>query len=52
MNNLLCRFRQNQEALQSNQSAIEDDSMKFPDVAQLSGVRQITVANCGAPLAK
>ncbi len=32
-----------QESLQSNQSAIEDDSVKFPDVAQLSGVRQIDV---------
>jgi rhodanese-related sulfurtransferase len=33
-----------QESLQSNQSAIEDDSLQFPDVAQLSGVRQIDVA--------
>ena len=32
-----------QESLQSNQSAIEDDSLKFPDVAQLSRVRQIDV---------
>jgi sulfur dioxygenase len=29
-----------QEALQANQTAIEDDSVKFPDVAQLSSVRQ------------
>ncbi len=33
-----------QEALQSNQSAIEDDSVKFPDVVQLSTVRQLAVA--------
>ena len=31
-----------QEALQANQSAIEDDSVKFPEVAQLSAIRQIT----------
>lgn len=30
-----------QEALQANQSAIEDGSVKFPSLAQLSGVRQI-----------
>jgi rhodanese-related sulfurtransferase len=33
-----------QEALQANQTAIEDDSVKFPDVAQLSTIRQITAA--------
>ncbi len=33
-----------QEALQSNQSAIEDDSVKFPDVAQLNAVHQVTAA--------
>jgi glyoxylase-like metal-dependent hydrolase (beta-lactamase superfamily II)/rhodanese-related sulfurtransferase len=31
-----------QEALQANQSAIEDDSVKFPEVAQLSQIHQIT----------
>ena len=31
-----------QEALQSNQSAIEDDSVKFPSFAQLNAVRQLT----------
>src|SRR5216684_455816 len=30
-----------QEALQSNQSAIEDDSVKFPSFAQLNAVRQL-----------
>jgi sulfur dioxygenase len=33
-----------QEALQANQSAIEDDSVKFPDVAQLNAVHQISVS--------
>jgi len=33
-----------QEALQANQTAIEDDSVKFPDVAQLSGVYQASVS--------
>jgi rhodanese-related sulfurtransferase len=33
-----------QEALQANQSAIEDESIKFPDVAQLSNIRQISAA--------
>lgn len=33
-----------QEALQSNQSAIEDDSVKFPDVVQLGHVHQVTAA--------
>lgn len=31
-----------QEALQANQSAIEDDSVKFPDLTQLSAIRQIS----------
>ena len=31
-----------QEALQCNQSAIEDDSVKFPSFAQLNGVRQLS----------
>ena len=30
-----------QEVLQPNQSAIEDDKTKFPDLAQLNGVRQL-----------
>ena len=33
-----------QESLQANQTAIEDDSIKFPDSAQLSHVHQSTVA--------
>ncbi len=33
-----------QEALQANQSAIEDDSVKFPDMTQLNAVRQISVS--------
>jgi glyoxylase-like metal-dependent hydrolase (beta-lactamase superfamily II)/rhodanese-related sulfurtransferase len=32
-----------QEVLQPNQSAIEDDKAKFPDLAQLNRVRQLTV---------
>jgi glyoxylase-like metal-dependent hydrolase (beta-lactamase superfamily II)/rhodanese-related sulfurtransferase len=39
-----------QEALQSNQSAIEDDSVKFPDVAQLSAIHQTTVSDLNARL--
>jgi rhodanese-related sulfurtransferase len=31
-----------QEALQPNQSAIEDESMRFPDLSQLNEVRQLT----------
>jgi sulfur dioxygenase len=31
-----------QEALQANQSAIEDESLQFPSLSQLSHVRQIT----------
>lgn len=30
-----------QEALQANQSAIDDDSIRFPDLAQLDRVRQV-----------
>lgn len=33
-----------QESLQANQSAIDDDSIKFPDVAQLNTIRQMTPA--------
>jgi sulfur dioxygenase len=33
-----------QEALQPNQCAIEDDSMAFPDLAQLNRVRQFSAA--------
>jgi len=40
-----------QESLLSNQSAIEDDSMKFPDVAQLNQVHQITVSELRERLA-
>jgi sulfur dioxygenase len=31
-----------QEALQANQSAIDDDSLKFPDLTQLSAIRQVS----------
>ncbi|HUA36207.1 MAG TPA: MBL fold metallo-hydrolase [Candidatus Binataceae bacterium] len=34
-----------QESLQSNQSAIEDDSVKFPDLAQLGNVHQLSVTD-------
>ncbi|MGO9059265.1 MAG: MBL fold metallo-hydrolase [Candidatus Binataceae bacterium] len=37
-----------QEALQANQSAIEDDSVKFPDVAQLTAIGQMTVSELRA----
>ena len=37
-----------QEALQANQSAIEDDSIKFPELAQLSKIRQISAAELQA----
>jgi len=40
-----------QEALQSNQSAIEDDSVKFPSLMQLSQVRQLTAQEVSARLA-
>ncbi len=39
-----------QEALQANQSAIDDDSIKFPSLAQLSQVRQFTPVEVGARL--
>jgi sulfur dioxygenase len=46
-----------QEALQANQSAIEDDSVKFPSLSQLSTIRQLTptevqlrLARPGAPV--
>ena len=39
-----------QEALQANQSAIDDESVKFPDLTQLSGIRQITAADLDARL--
>jgi sulfur dioxygenase len=37
-----------QEALCANQSAIEDDSIKFPDIAQLSRVRQVSATELQA----
>jgi len=40
-----------QEALQSNQSAIEDESVKFPSLMQLSQVRQLTAREVSAQLA-
>ncbi|MGA2409489.1 MAG: MBL fold metallo-hydrolase [Candidatus Binataceae bacterium] len=40
-----------QEALLPNQSAIEDDSVKFPDYAQLSSIHQVTVPELQARLA-
>jgi sulfur dioxygenase len=40
-----------QEALQANQSAIEDDSIKFPSLAQLSQVRQLSPMEVQALLA-
>jgi sulfur dioxygenase len=39
-----------QEALQANQSAIDDDSVKFPDLTQLNGIRQIAAAELDARL--
>jgi rhodanese-related sulfurtransferase len=46
-----------QEALQPNQSAIEDDSMRFPDLSQLNQVRQLSprevsewIGSANAPL--
>ena len=39
-----------QEALQANQSAIDDDSLKFPDMTQLSGIRQIAASELQARL--
>jgi glyoxylase-like metal-dependent hydrolase (beta-lactamase superfamily II)/rhodanese-related sulfurtransferase len=40
-----------QEALQANQSAIEDDSVKFPEVAQLNQIHQITAPELQARIA-
>jgi sulfur dioxygenase len=40
-----------QEALQANQSAIEDNSLKFPEFARLSEIRQITADELRARLA-
>jgi sulfur dioxygenase len=40
-----------QEVLQPNQSAIEDDKAKFPDLAQLNRVRQLTAGEVTALLA-
>jgi sulfur dioxygenase len=37
-----------QEALQPNQSAIDDDSVKFPDLTQLNAIRQISAAELEA----
>jgi glyoxylase-like metal-dependent hydrolase (beta-lactamase superfamily II)/rhodanese-related sulfurtransferase len=37
-----------QEALQANQSAIDDDSLKFPDLTQLNAIRQISAAELDA----
>jgi sulfur dioxygenase len=39
-----------QEALQANQSAIDDDSLKFPDLTQLSAIRQISASELAARL--
>ena len=39
-----------QEVLQPNQSAIEDDRTKFPDLAELNRVRQLTAADVQAML--
>jgi glyoxylase-like metal-dependent hydrolase (beta-lactamase superfamily II)/rhodanese-related sulfurtransferase len=39
-----------QEALQANQSAIDDDSLKFPDLTQLSSIRQISASELEARL--
>jgi sulfur dioxygenase len=39
-----------QEVLQPNQTAIEDDKAKFPDLAQLSEVRQLTTSEVSARL--
>ena len=37
-----------QEVLQPNQSAIEDDKTKFPDLAQLNSVRQLSAQDVAA----
>jgi glyoxylase-like metal-dependent hydrolase (beta-lactamase superfamily II)/rhodanese-related sulfurtransferase len=46
-----------QEALQANESAIDDDSIKFPSLAQLSHIRQVAadavrerIASANAPI--
>lgn len=39
-----------QEALQANQSAIDDDSLKFPDLSQLNAIRQTSAAELQARL--
>ena len=39
-----------QESLQANQSAIDDDSVKFPDLTQLNGIRQVSAAELDARL--
>ncbi len=39
-----------QEALQANQSAIDDDSLKFPDLTQLNAIRQTSAAELQARL--
>ncbi len=41
-----------QEVLQPNQTAIDDDKAKFPDLAQLNRVRQLTADEVNALLAK
>jgi sulfur dioxygenase len=49
MNNLgLPLPAQIQESLQANQSAIEDQSLRFPDLAQLSVVRQLSATEVHA----
>ena len=40
-----------QEVLQPNQTAIDDDRAKFPDLAQLSRVRQLSAAEVNSLLA-
>lgn len=40
-----------QEVLQPNQSAIEDDKTKFPDLAQLNNVRQLSTSDVRVRLA-
>ena len=39
-----------QEALQANQSAIDDESLKFPDLTQLNAIRQISTQELEARL--
>ena len=39
-----------QEALQANQSAIDDDSLKFPDLTQLNAIHQISATELDARL--